>query len=47
MTVYRLFHSHSNVKDFYGVKTELTLYELNIRCAYLQLLHLDLPFLDY
>ena len=46
MTIYRLSHYYSNyVKDFYGVKTALTLHELNIRCAYLQLLHLELPLL--
>lgn len=43
MTVYRLSHYYSRLSDFYGVKTELTLHELNIRCTYLQLLHYELP----
>jgi hypothetical protein len=33
--VYRLPYYYSRLSDFYGVKTELTLDELNIRCVYL------------
>ncbi|MDF7679946.1 hypothetical protein PT300_04680 [Enterobacteriaceae bacterium ESL0689] len=43
MTVYKITHYYSFLSDFYGVKTELTLHELNIRCAYLQLLYYELP----
>lgn len=42
MTVCKLSHYYSLLSDFYGVKTELNLHELNIRCAYLQLLHYEL-----
>lgn len=46
MTVYKLSHYYSRLRDFYGVKTELTLHELNIRCAYLQLLYYELPCIE-
>jgi hypothetical protein len=43
MNVYRLEHHYSLLNKFHGVRTNLTFHELNIRCAYLQLLHFELP----
>lgn len=46
MNVYKLEHEYSRSHDFYGVRTMLTFHELNVLCAYLQLLHFELPRID-
>lgn len=43
MKTYQLTHEYSRSRSFFGVKTELDLHELNLACAYLQLLRYDLP----
>lgn len=45
MNVYKLEHQYSRSHKFYGVRTTLTFHELNVLCAYLQLLHFELPVL--
>jgi len=42
MNVYKLSHRYSRLNSFYGVKTALSYYELNILCAYIQLLQYEL-----
>ncbi|MEP8684173.1 hypothetical protein ABKW01_02650 [Enterobacter hormaechei] len=46
MNVYKLEHEYSRSHKFYGVRTTLTFHELNVLCAYLQLLHFELPRID-
>ncbi|HBE0914703.1 TPA: hypothetical protein KL033_002124 [Salmonella enterica subsp. enterica serovar 4,[5],12:i:-] len=46
MNVYKLEHQYSRSHKFYGVRTTLTFHELNVLCAYLQLLHFELPRID-
>ncbi|HAH4691382.1 TPA: hypothetical protein N2P55_003588 [Escherichia coli] len=45
MNTYKLSHSYSRLHGFYGVNTDLNLHQLNLTCAYLQLLRYDLPYL--
>lgn len=46
MNFYKLEHEYSRSHKFYGVRTTLTFHELNVLCAYLQLLHFELPRID-
>lgn len=46
MNIYKLEHQYSRSHKFYGVRTTLTLHELNVLCAYLSLLHFELPRID-
>lgn len=46
MNVYKLEHQYSRSHKFYGVRTTLTFHELNVLCAYLQLLDFELPRID-
>lgn len=46
MNVYKLEHEYSRLHKFYGVRTTLTFHELNVLCAYLQLLHFELLRID-
>jgi hypothetical protein len=43
MNVYKLSHRYSRFNSFYGVKAAMTFHELNIMCAYIQLLQYELP----
>ena len=45
MNTYKLTHFYSRLHGFYGVRTELNLHQLNLVCAYLQLMRYDLPYL--
>lgn len=40
MNVYKLEHQYYRWHTFYGVRTTLTFHELNVLCAYLQLLRI-------
>jgi hypothetical protein len=46
MNIYKLEHQYSLLHKFYAARTSLTFHELNIRCAYLQLLYFELPRID-
>ncbi|MCT4711360.1 hypothetical protein MUA04_14345 [Enterobacteriaceae bacterium H11S18] len=43
MNTYELSHHYSRSNSFYGVKAAMTFHELNIMCAYIQLLQCELP----
>lgn len=43
MHTYKLTHRYTRLRDFYGVRTELNLHQLNLICAYIQLIRFDLP----
>jgi hypothetical protein len=45
MNTYKLTHFYSRLHGFYGVRTDLNLHQLNLVCAYLQLMRYDLPYL--
>ncbi|EJF2737319.1 TPA: hypothetical protein OOF39_004529 [Kluyvera ascorbata] len=45
MNTFKLTHSYSRLHGFYGVRTDLDLHQLNLICAYLQLMRYDLPYL--
>ncbi|ECB2552943.1 hypothetical protein EVU20_22070 [Salmonella enterica subsp. enterica serovar Java] len=46
MNTYKLTHFYSRLHGFYGVRTDLDLHQLNLVCAYLQLMRYDLPYLQ-
>lgn len=43
MKIFQLTHYYSMLRGFYGVCTQMSLEDLNLACAYLQLLHYQLP----
>jgi len=45
MNTYELTHQYSRLYGFFGVKTDFQLHEMNLACAYLQLIRLELPLL--
>ncbi|ELS6025033.1 hypothetical protein R5Q34_004576 [Salmonella enterica] len=45
MNTYKLTHFYSRLHGFYGVRTDLNLHQLNLACAYLQLIRYELPYL--
>lgn len=45
MNSYKLTHHYSRLSGFFGVKSDFDLHQLNLACAYLQLIRLDLPYL--
>lgn len=46
MKTYKLSHHYSRLHGFYGVKTEFDIHQINLACAYLQLIRHDLPLVE-
>ncbi|CDG89883.1 hypothetical protein XBP1_690001 [Xenorhabdus bovienii str. puntauvense] len=43
MNIYKLSHHYSLLHSFYGIKTDMNFHNLNLICAYLQLIRNELP----
>ncbi|WP_042857942.1 hypothetical protein [Dickeya sp. NCPPB 3274] len=43
MSIFKLSHHYSSLSSFYGVKTDFDFHQLNLACAYIQLIRDELP----